>query len=164
MFSCLPHLKIVMIAPWWRKHACKACDHLLLRSSGILSQPPCYHRRRDSTGHCQYYHHDLYFHPIIPTLTHICCTSNVTFKRWPRSSASICSFDPQKNSHLKIKKWPKHVISKYAVRDISKDGSWSLSWIKELVFWTPFQKLPQSEMSVIASYRNFCSKRLGVLC
>lgn len=114
--------------------------------------------------HCQYYDHDLYFHPIIPTLTHICCTSNVTFKRWPRSSASICSFDPQKNSHLKIKKWPKHVISKYAVRDISKDGSWSLSWIKELVFWTPFQKLPQSEMSVIASYRNFCSKRLGVLC
>ena len=62
------------------------------------------------------------------------------------------------------RKWPKHVISKDAVRDISKDGSWSLSWIKELVFLTPFQKLPQSEMSVIASYRNFCSKRLGLLC
>ena len=155
MFLCLPHLVIVMIVPWWRKHACEACGHLLLRSSRILSQPPCYHRRRDSTTHGRYHHHDLYFHPIIQSqtlpgyLSHICCTS-ATFKRWPRSSASICSFDPQ--------------ISKDAVRDISKDGSWSLSWIKELVFWTPFQKLPQSEMSVIASYRNFCSKRLGLLC
>ena len=98
-----------MIAPWWRKHACEPCDHLLLRSSRILSQPPCYHRRPDSTNHGQYHHHDLYFHPIIQTLpgylSYICCTS-VTFKRWP-SSASICSFDPQKNSHLKIKKMAK---------------------------------------------------------